>query len=106
MNTPLENKKRRILAVKIILTSAIGGVDLYCLYAIIGQLIIWSQQPRFQNVVTGAKSVSAGFLLQTLVFVAVFLLLSAALVVMLIRFFGKRKPEPAQDSTQDAPENG
>lgn len=100
MSTPLKNT-RRIFAVKIILTALVGGVDLYCLYAIIGQLVIWSQQPRFQNVVTGGKSVSAGFLLQTAVFAALFLLLSAALVFMAIRFFGKRK-QTAQDPFADA----
>lgn len=84
-------KRKQILAVKITLLSLVGGVTLYCLYAVIGQLIIWSQQPRFVSVATGAKTVSAGFLIQTAAFGFGFLVMAAATVFMAIKFFKKKK---------------
>ncbi len=90
---------RKILIAKILLMSLIGGVTLYCLYAVIGQFIIWLMQPRFINVVDGTRAASMGFVLQTLVFIALFLILATATVIMGIRFF--RKPKASKAAPPD-----
>lgn len=90
---------RKILIAKIILVSLVGAVALYCLYAVIGQFVIWLMQPRFINVVDGTRAASTGFILQTFAFIALFLILATATVIMGIRFF--RKPKPPQNTPPD-----
>ena len=99
-NTNTETEKparlspRRKTALKIIVVSALGLLALYCLYATIGQYLIWLEQPRFVHTSDGSLAWSTGFVIQLVIFGVLFLALAAADIVLAVKFF-RRKKAPA-----------
>lgn len=93
----MPHNERRILIAKIIIVSLLAAVSLYCLYAVIGQFAIWLTQPRFVRVSDGARTASAGFVMQTLAFLGIFLGIAAATVFLCIRFFKRKKTADKND---------
>lgn len=76
---------------KIIVLSALGALALYCLYASIGQYIMWLQQPRFVSLADGGKAWSAGFIIQTSIFAVLFLLLAGVEIFLGFKFFRRKR---------------
>ena len=106
-NTNTETEKparlspRRKTALKIIVVSALGLLALYCLYATIGQYLIWLEQPRFVHTGDGSLAWSTGFVIQLVIFGVLFLALAAADIVLAVKFFRRKKvPAGAPDGKQ------
>lgn len=86
--TPVRRK-----VAKIIILSVIGALALYCLYASIGQYVLWLRQPRFVSLAGGGKAWSAGFIIQTGIFAVLFLLLTGVEIFLGFKFFRKKRAQ-------------
>lgn len=90
---------RKIKTIKIAVIAVIGLLAAYCLYATVGQLLKWLNQPRFISVSTGKVAVSTGFFVQLVIFGILFLALTITEIVLIVKFF--RKKQPAGNAPSD-----
>lgn len=85
---------RKKTALKIVVVAALGLLALYCLYATIGQYLIWLEQPRFVHTGDGSLAWSTGFVIQFAIFGVLFAVLTAADIVLAVKFFRRKKSRP------------
>lgn len=96
---PVRLSPRKKTALKIVVVAALGLLALYCLYATIGQYLIWLEQPRFVHTGDGSLAWSTGFVIQFVIFGVLFAVLTAADIVLAVKFFRRKKGPPAAGET-------
>lgn len=92
---PVRLPPRKKTALKIVVVAALGLLALYCLYATIGQYLIWLGQPRFVHTGDGSLAWSTGFVIQLAIFGVLFAVLTAADIVLAVKFFRRKKAPPS-----------
>lgn len=92
-------KEKRTKIIKIGITSLLGLLDIYVLYGVIMNLVVWFRQPRF--LVDGGTSASLGFFIQFIIYTAIFVVVTAAGLITAYFFFRKKKAKATADTPQD-----
>ncbi len=75
---------------KITITVLLSLLNAYVLYALAACYFVWLKQPRFL-LENGDKSSSLGFLIQFIIYFAVFLITVTALIITSVKFYKKKK---------------
>lgn len=84
------DKQTVVRIVKIAIFTVLCVLLAYLTYSVIGNLVVWTQQPRFVGA-DGTVTCSWGFLIQCLIFSGFFVLCAVAVAVCGCFFFRKKK---------------
>lgn len=76
--------------IKLTITAVLAALNVYLIYALIANMVVWLNQPRF-ILPDGTSTASMGFIVQLLVYSGIFLIAAAALIITSIIFYRRRK---------------